>query len=257
MKNDIRMLAICGGVLAVAGLTASVQASVSEAEAGGAGGSWAVTPTYLAVSGTAPNSFATPEGNWAATAGGGINGQGALSESFQLNSGQAGTLSSIQFVLGGAATTFNLELYDLGTYTAPAGSATYYPGSQVDLLSSGLQFTYGASVVGANEVVLTFSGADAVTLNANDYYVFQLDPVTHGGSGGTVQWYRGSSTQTGLGQMYREGQFNTDNTQMGALNGGIRNASFALTTTPAPEPTTLALAGLGGLASLVALRRKK
>ena len=31
----------------------------------------------------------------------------------------------------------------------------------------------------------------------------------------------------------------------------------AVMTTPVPEPTTLALAGLGGLASLVALRRKK
>jgi len=39
----------------------------------------------------------------------------------------------------------------------------------------------------------------------------------------------------------------------GFMNGGPTE----LTLSPVPEPTTLALAGLGGLASLVALRRKQ
>jgi len=39
------------------------------------------------------------------------------------------------------------------------------------------------------------------------------------------------------------------------LPGSLRSTTF--TATPVPEPTTLALAGLGGLASLVAFRRKQ
>jgi hypothetical protein len=44
--------------------------------------------------------------------------------------------------------------------------------------------------------------------------------------------------------------------QVGGFAPGAWN-SFTVTTAAVPEPTTLALAGLGGLASLVALRRKQ
>jgi len=39
--------------------------------------------------------------------------------------------------------------------------------------------------------------------------------------------------------------------------GGFTALSGPIILTPTPEPTTLALAGLGGLASLVAFRRKQ
>jgi len=42
-----------------------------------------------------------------------------------------------------------------------------------------------------------------------------------------------------------------------SYNGDVVTGLTATTVAPVPEPTTLALAGLGGLASLVALRRKQ
>jgi len=41
------------------------------------------------------------------------------------------------------------------------------------------------------------------------------------------------------------------------MPASLLDGSFTIATTVVPEPTTLALAGLGGLASLVALRRKQ
>jgi hypothetical protein len=56
------------------------------------------------------------------------------------------------------------------------------------------------------------------------------------------------------GESYLQLRF-TPNNGGGAPNSWYMNN--VVLTSPAPEPTTLALAGLGGLASLVALRRKK
>jgi hypothetical protein len=247
MKNNIRQLAFCGSILAVAGLTTSVQAGITEAD--NLGFSWIGTPTYVPAAGAVPSSFATAENNYGST--GGAGGNGALSQSFTLSS--AGTLSTIQLVMSGAASTFDVELYDLGAYPGsgyPATSASYTPGSLTSLLQAGDSFSYSGVAAGANVVQLTFTGADAsLTLNAGELYAFQIDPTS---SAGTV-WFRGNLG--GPGQEYRMNQFTASN--MGALNGATRDASFALTLAPAPEPTTLALAGLGGLASLVALRRNK
>lgn len=187
---------------------------------------------------------------------GGSGGFGALSQSFELTPAQAaaGSLSTIQLILSGQATTFNVELYDLGPYPAsgyPATSATYTPGSLTDLLHAGDSFTYSGAAGGvANVVQLSFSGADAnITFAPNELYVFQIDPTT----GTSVQWARGSLG--GVGEMYRMNQFSSGN--MGALNGSTRDASFALTAEPAPEPSAFAVLGMGlvGLATMV--RRKK
>jgi hypothetical protein len=255
MKNKIRTFAICGGILAAAGLNTSVQAAISEAENNGI--TWLGTPTYLVAAGATAASFTVAENNYNAGGAGGAGGFGALSQSFTLSSGQAGTLSSIQLVLSGSANTFDVELIDLGAYPVsgyPATSASYNPTSLGSILSAGAKFTYaGTAGNNANVVQLTFSGADAVNLNAGELYAFQIDPTTAPAT--QTVWFR--ANLGGLGQEYRMNQFTSGSGVMGALNGATRDASFALTIAPAPEPTTLALAGLGGLASLVALRRKK
>ncbi|HXR46721.1 MAG TPA: hypothetical protein VN784_04710 [Candidatus Limnocylindrales bacterium] len=99
-----------------------------------------------------------------------------MAQSFELGTG--GTLSNIQMVLAGGVQTYDVELYDLGAYPAsgyPATSSSYAPGSLTDLLPAGAQFTCNAGASGAQNVAeLTFSGADAITLNAGELYAFQI-----------------------------------------------------------------------------------
>jgi len=231
----------------------SVQAQITEQD--GLGTSFLGSPTYLVAAGaTSTTQFSVAEGNFGST--GGAGGHGALSQSFDLTSAQAaaGSLSSVQLILSGQVNTFDVELYNLGAYPAsgyPSTSASYTPGSLTDMLQSGDSFTYNAGASGAANVVeLTFSGADAnITFQPNELYVFELDPTTSA----ATQWARGNLG--GPGEMYRMNQFSSGN--MGALNGATRDGSFALTLAPSsiPEPSTLALIGLGA-AALGSLRRR-
>jgi hypothetical protein len=248
MKNHIKALA----VLAAVALAASVQAGVTETD--GLGTSWIGTPSFNTYANPTPlnnpNGAYSVEGNYGT---GGSGGFGGLAQGFRLTSG--GTLDNIQISLAGAANTFNVFLYDFGPFSSyvQAGSATVWPaaigGTAVNLLSSGLSFTYNGGAGGAlNIAKVQFSGADAVSLLANEYYVFAIEPTTSA----ATQWSRGGGSTTGLyGQGYRLNQFTAAPGQYGAINGGVREFGLAVTV---PEPSTFAFLGLG-LAALL-IRRK-
>lgn len=240
MKNSIKTFVVFSAMA----LAWPVHAQVSESD--GLGTSWLGSPTFQS---GLPTVFTTSEGNFGST--GGAGGFGALAQSFELGSG--GTLNNIQLVLAGGVQTYQIELYDLGAYPVsgyPATSATYTPGSLVNLLPTGLTFTYNAGASGAQNVAqLTFSGAAAVALNTGELYAFQIDPMTS-----TASFWARDGVQTVTGQAYRMNQFSAGN--MGALNGAIRDFGMAVTVTPVPEPATMTLMGLGALAGLMFIRRQ-
>jgi hypothetical protein len=245
MKTQIHLLT----VLSAVAMTASVQAGVTEAD--GLGSSWLGSPQWMSV--TSPT-LGTSAENGFGSAGttGSSGGLGGLGQSF-VNS-TAGTLSSIQLSMGGSSGhSFNIFLYDLGSagsYT-PATSATFTPGSLTDLLSPTASFTYGGGASGGQSVVqLSFSGSDAPSLTAGELYGFTIEPTV---SGTQPSLYRGGTTSFTLGQAYRYAQFSSGN--YGAINGAIRDFDMAVTVNAVPEPSSIALIGLG-LAGLVIRSRK-
>jgi hypothetical protein len=241
MKNNIKNLTAILGIAAAGAFNA--QATISDYY--GLGSAWSGTPTFETV---AAPTFAAAEGNFG---GGTANG---LGQTFSLTT--AGILTQIQIGMAGTG-SYGMALYDLGVGPqTPSGGSSFTLGT--DLLSSGSAVTSFTTTLftGSQVANFVFSGADAVSLSANEYYMFVLTTATANTSASAVQWTRGGSA----GATFTGGQFfraSSGTTVLGAINGGIRQGDFALTVTPAPEPTTLALAGLGGLASLVALRRKK
>src|ERR1035437_794586 len=241
MKTHIKTLAI----LSALALAVPVQAQISQTS--GLGTTWLGTPTIVTATAA---TFTSSEGNFGSTSGAG--GFGALAQTFEL--GSSGTLQNIQLVLAGGVQSFYVEIYDLGAYPGsgyPATSSSYTPGSLTSLLPAGATFTYTAGASGAQNVAqLTFSGADAISLNAGELYAIQIDPT----AAQAAYWVR-DGVQTVTGQAYRMNQFTSGN--MGALNGAIRDFGLAVTVTPVPEPTSMALLGLGALVGTFVIRRRK
>lgn len=152
--------------------------------------------------------------------------------------------------------TYNLALYNLGSsYTLPGTSPLYtFTGSEVDLLSAGLNFTTTAN----NQFnVLTFSGADQVSLSGGNTYLLTLTTA----SGDNTDIERGNNS-TGSGNP----NFATQalgvataapgsGTAVNNVPAGHRDAVGAFYAV-APEPSSLAIAG-AGILMLGAIRRLK
>jgi hypothetical protein len=143
----------------------------------------------------------------------------------------------------GVGSTFTAQLlYEFGTMTSyavldsgSAGAGSQYPA----------QFAFGAAGNGAVSTT-TFAGyflGPTVTLPTAGAINLEIQ-VFDGSSVAAASW-------TGLSAPI----------SLASLPSGtalpLDLAFGAFTVSPVPEPTTLALAGLGGLASLVAFRRKQ
>jgi hypothetical protein len=241
MKNYIKTLAIVSALAmsasAYAGVTLSIDSVTTQAST-----SWSGSPA-----GTLAQSIDAPIAQ---------NSQdGGVSSAIVFKAGSSFTLGAIEideaFLTG--AGNFNLFLYDLGSsYTVPADYTPpvyAFTGSEVDLFSAGMNVT----LTSANQFDLfTFSGADNVSMNSGDSYLFDLVAT----DGSVLTWERGAKTanQTIAVNSVVVGGAGTVLNFAGT--GASRTPIAAFFAAPVPEPSSFALLGLGALAGLGFIRRK-
>lgn len=151
----------------------------------------------------------------------------------------------------------------LNIYPAPVGGEDtdgfVNTSFSTDLLNggAGLAFTFNGSP-GAQYLTLDLTGTDEITLAANQKYAIEIDVTS-----GSFSWMRSASGQYPDGNLYQgatELNFNGTAPANGRGErdqvGGTpqRDGGFALYAVP--EPSSLAVAGLGGLAALGRRRRR-
>jgi hypothetical protein len=241
MKTPIKMLlcatAVTTAVVAHADVTPTDGFSVN---------AWQGTPTYLNYNtnplNTNPGGAFVGEQNF----GTGGAGFGSLMNTFTL--GTSGNLSSIQLLLGGAATTYTLTLYSLSPSYVQSGSNIDPTTLTIAYSTAGISFT-APNTGAAGVTVINFTGADQVSLAAGNYGL-AITPTS-----GSFSWFRGGADTFAGDELYR---FN--GTVYGPINGSgspYRHAAFAVTVTPVPEPATMALLGFGALVGTFVVRRRK
>lgn len=238
-------------ILAAGVLGGTAQAGISYSSSANLA-AWEGTPFYTSISSANLSSAATAQGDPTIT-----GNYGVMAEMFTPTS--AFSLASFNVLLSiNNPGTYQFHLYDLGpagTVSPSTSSATYTPGTD---LFSGLSLSLSSSG-GEVQGQFTLSGADQVSLAANESYALEIWTPTANGSAG-ITWYRlpSSPPNDPGGQMFSAAsETGARNTLAGngQAGGAPRTASLALYAVP--EPSTLALAGLGLAAGSLLLRRRK
>jgi len=250
MKNHIKTLAI----LSALALAMSVQAQITYST-GGSLTAWNGTPVYVSLANSALSGATTGQGDQTIT-----GTYGLMAETFTPSS--SFTLGSFAVLMGmnnNTDTSYQINLYDLGTagtVSVSSSAATYTPGTSLFSVNNISGMTSSGGEV---QATFTLPVADQVTLNANEECALEIWNPTADGSAG-ITWFRGSTADPG-GQMF-SGNDAVNNARItlaaaGQAGGAPRTGALALYAISVPEPTSMALLGLGSLVGLMVLRRKQ
>jgi hypothetical protein len=212
---------------------------------------WYDTPQVKCTATPSATDAATAETNWG-------TGQ-QIGQVFMVPQSISGpiTLDKIALKLSGPTCTLNVKLYDLWAGdNSVSGSHAYGNGNQSTLSPVNLAikgtllindtWAYAGSAT-PTEYVLDFIGAEEVSLSYNEKYMLVLG---RGSSFSTMTLYRNGGYTYTDGDIYRDNSSN--GTTMAYVNGAGREGAMAVYLTP--EPATIAMLSLGGLALL---RRKR
>lgn len=236
IKTLIMAALLSSSLIASAGLTTSTYSVSPDV--------WAGTPSLYTT--LAPNS------NQTVSQGGGTNSAVALT----FTTGASGfQLDSFSIVAAGGPSTGIIHLYQSPVGGTEADGYVNLSFS-TDLLGggAGLGFTYFGS---ATQNILNFdlTGSDQVTLLANTLYAIDF---TANVSDTAYNFYvrRGGAFYTAGGNIYATATADTAAGQRFDVSGsGRRDAPLALYAVP--EPASMTLMGLGTLAGLMFIRRRK
>ena len=241
MNIPIRTATLCGSLLALASLPAQAGVSLSiDNVTTATSATWSGSPA-----GTLAQSISTPSTK--------NSFDGGVSSGLIFKAGSSFTLGAIEIFqqsVSGAG-NFDLHFYDLGSsFALPAGNPLYtFTGSEVDLFS-GLNVTLPNL---SQFSVFSFSGADSVSLASGNSYLFDLVAT----DGSSLTWNRGPITANqaiAVNSVVVGGAGTILNNSAAAANRTPVAAFFAA---PVPEPTSMALLGLGALVGTFVLRRRK
>jgi len=250
--NKTTTFCCAGALLAAATLTAKADLTFSTS---GTTTSWLGTPDYASILSANLGTATVAQGNPAL--GTGSTGF-VLSETFTPSS--SFTLGSIG-ILGGvsaANTTLSLHLYNVTGVDKQASSAFYFPGT--DLLGNGSGLSFTVASTGEAQYIFSFSNGstlDQVALTSGQTYALEIwTPQAVGQN--NFQWYRAGVVDT-QGQMMGSGDPSgsvSRNTiaALGLAGGSPHTASVAVY--GVPEPTAMALLGIGALVGTFRLRRQ-
>lgn len=259
MKTSIKTLALCGSIASVMALSFPAYAAITMNNS--AVGATTTFPIF-SISGVNGSLFfqsilASPAG--ATIQGGSSQGPVAVGtawgETFNYTGASGNLLSAISIINNGSGGvgTYQPFLFDLGTGLFNTPASQFNPSTQVNLF--GATTLTPAAQGSANYLEFDLAGSDAITLTSGHSYAFGL---LNNNPASDMNFRRANGTQSDPnGDSFTLTSLAATSDNAAPYSASVRNDFIGVYTTAVPEPTSMALLGLGALVGTFAIRRRK